>query len=125
MMLASGVKLQEGLKEGRVEGAGGGRGEAGGDSEGSLGGLVRQGESGNLETTILAAVKNAEFCASDPLCLESEGQGYYGLNLAACHACTLLPETACELGNRVLDRALIVGSEANPQGGYFSDLIHA
>lgn len=98
---------------------------AGGDSEGSLGGLVRQGEKGNLEATILAAVKNAEFCASDPLCLESEGQGYYGLNLAACHACTLLPETACELGNRVLDRALIVGSGANPQGGYFSDLIHA
>jgi len=98
---------------------------AGGDSEGSLGGLVRQGENGKLEATILAAVKNAEFCASDPLCLESEGQGYYGLNLAACHACTLLPETACELGNRVLDRALIVGSEANPQGGYFSDLIYA
>ena len=95
----------------------------GGDSEGSLGGLVRRGEKENLEATIIAAVKNAEFCASDPLCLESEGQGYYGLNLAACHACTLLPETACELGNRVLDRTLIIGSESNPVGGYFSDLI--
>ena len=96
---------------------------AGGDSEGSLGGLVRQGEAGKLERTIYAAVKNSQFCASDPLCLESEGQGYYGMNLAACHACTLLPETACEQGNRVLDRVLVVGSEDNPQGGYFSDLI--
>ncbi|TQV87669.1 DUF1998 domain-containing protein [Aliikangiella coralliicola] len=95
---------------------------AGGDSEGSLGGLVRQGETGNLESTILAAVRNAQFCASDPLCLDSEGQGYYGMNLAACHACTLLPETACELGNRVLDRAMVIGSETNPLGGYFSDL---
>ena len=96
---------------------------AGGDSEGSLGGLVRQGEKGKLEATINAAVKNAAFCASDPLCLESVGQGYYGLNLASCHACTLMPETACEMGNRVLDRALIVGSETNLLGGYFSDLI--
>lgn len=96
---------------------------AGGDSEGSLGGLVRQGEKGKLEATIKAAVTNAEFCASDPLCLESEGQGYYGMNLAACHACTLLPETACELGNRVLDRALVIGSEENQSGGYFSNLL--
>ena len=96
---------------------------ASGDSEGSLGGLVRQGETGKLEATIIAAVRNAAFCASDPLCLESEGQGYYGMNLAACHACSLLPETACELGNRVLDRALIIGSETNPTGGFFSDLI--
>ena len=96
---------------------------AGGDSEGSLGGLVRQGEKGKLEGTIYASIKNSQFCASDPLCLESEGQGYYGMNLAACHACTLLPETACELGNRVLDRVLIIGSKDNPQGGYFSDLV--
>ena len=96
---------------------------AGGDSEGSLGGLVRQGEKGKLEGIIFAAVNNSQFCASDPLCLESDGQGFYGMNLAACHACTLLPETACELGNRVLDRALLVGSKEDPQGGYFSDLI--
>ena len=96
---------------------------ASGDSEGSLGGLVRRGEKGKLEATINAAVRNTEFCASDPLCLESDGQGYYGMNLAACHACALLPETACGYGNRVLDRALIVGTESNPDGGYFSSHI--
>jgi len=93
---------------------------ASGDSEGSLGGLVRQGEPGRFEATVTAAVQNAEFCASDPLCLESTGQGYYGMNLAACHACALLPETACEMGNRVLDRAQIIGSSEHPEGGYFS-----
>lgn len=93
---------------------------ASGDSEGSLGGLVRQGEPGRFEATVAAAVQNAEFCASDPLCLESTGQGYYGMNLAACHACALLPETACELGNRLLDRAQIVGSCDYPEGGFFS-----
>lgn len=98
---------------------------ASGDSEGSLGGLVRQGEPGRFESTVAAAVQNAEFCATDPLCLESTGQGYYGMNLAACHACTLLPETACELGNRVLDRAQIIGSNEHPEGGYFSDYLRA
>lgn len=92
---------------------------ASGDSEGSLGGLVRQGEPGRFEATVAAAVQNAEFCASDPLCLESAGQGYYGMNLAACHACALLPETACEMGNRVLDRAQVVGSRDHPEGGFF------
>lgn len=97
---------------------------ASGDSEGSLGGLVRQGEPGRFEATVGAAVRNAEFCASDPLCLESTGQGYYGMNLAACHACALLPETACELGNRVLDRAQIIGTRETPDGGYFSNFVH-
>jgi len=96
---------------------------ASGDSEGSLGGLVRQGEPGRFEATVAAAVQNAEFCASDPLCLESPGQGYYGMNLAACHACSLLPETACEMGNRILDRAQVIGSREDPEGGFFSDFL--
>lgn len=96
---------------------------ASGDSEGSLGGLVRQGEPGRFEATVDAGVRNAQFCASDPLCLESEGQGYYGMNLAACHACALLPETACELGNRILDRIPIIGSQHEPQSGYFSPFL--
>src|SRR5690606_23565221 len=90
---------------------------ASGDSEGSLGGLVRQGEPGRFEATVAAAVENSQFCASDPLCLESTGQGYYGMNLAACHACALLPETACEMGNRVLDRVQIVRSPERPEFG--------
>lgn len=31
------------------------------------------------------------------------------MNLAACHACCLVPETSCERFNLTLDRASIVG----------------
>ena len=78
---------------------------ASGDSEGSMGGLVRQGKAGHLEDTIMNALHNAMWCASDPVCIQSLGQGPESLNLAACHNCALLPETCCEVGNRLLDRA--------------------
>ena len=95
---------------------------ASGDSEGSLGGLVRQGEPGRLEDTILAAIHNAEWCSSDPICIQSPGQGPESCNLAACHNCALLPETCCECGNRLLDRGTIVGVLENEDIGYFSEL---
>lgn len=83
---------------------------ASGDSEGSLGGLVRQGLPGRIEDTIIAAIQNAKWCSADPVCVQSAGQGPDSCNLAACHNCALLPETCCEEGNRLLDRALIVGT---------------
>lgn len=95
---------------------------ASGDSEGSLGGLVRQGEPGRLEDTILAAIHNAEWCSSDPICIQSYGQGPESCNLAACHNCALLPETCCECGNRLLDRGVVVGVLDNFALGYFDQL---
>ena len=95
---------------------------ASGDSEGSLGGLVRQGEAGRLEDVIVNAIENAAWCTSDPICIQSAGQGPESLNLAACHNCALLPETCCENGNRLLDRGVVVGSLTNPEIGYFKDL---
>lgn len=95
---------------------------ASGDSEGTLGGLVRQGLPDRLEKTFLAAIANSRLCSSDPLCSESEGQGVAGLNLAACHACLLLPETSCEEGNRLLDRALLIGTASKPELGFFYKL---
>jgi len=95
---------------------------ASGDSEGSLGGLVRRGEPGKLEDTIIAALENAKWCSSDPICISSLGQGPESLNRAACHNCALLPETCCECGNRLLDRGLIVGELTEKSVGYFSDL---
>ncbi|NCC73250.1 MAG: DUF1998 domain-containing protein [Sphingobacteriia bacterium] len=91
---------------------------ASGDSEGTLGGLVKQGEPGRLENTIYAAVENALWCSSDPICIESKGQGPDSCNLAACHNCSLLPETCCETGNRLLDRALLIGA----QTGFFNKI---
>jgi hypothetical protein len=96
---------------------------ASGDSEGSMGGLVRQGKPGIIEPAILMAIENAFWCSSDPVCIQSSGQGPDNCNLAACHNCALLPETCCENGNRFLDRALLVGTIDNRQMGYFSGLI--
>lgn len=93
---------------------------ASGDSEGSMGGLVRQGKPGHLEDTIMNALRNATWCASDPVCIQSLGQGPESLNLAACHNCALLPETCCEVGNRLLDRACVIGTLNEPNIGYFS-----
>jgi hypothetical protein len=95
---------------------------ASGDAEGSLGGLVRQGEPGRLEDTIVSAIENARWCSSDPICIQSEGQGPDSCNLAACHNCALLPETCCEMGNRLLDRGLVVGTLDNAQLGFFNGI---
>jgi hypothetical protein len=94
---------------------------ASGDSEGTLGGLVRQGRPEYLPSTINAALENGRYCSSDPLCIESTGQGLNSLNLAACHACSLLPETSCEMSNMLLDRALIIGHPDNPELAYFGE----
>ena len=95
---------------------------ASGDSEGSLGGLVRQGKSGRIEDTIVSAIRNALWCTSDPICIQSPGQGPDSLNLAACHNCALLPETCCENGNRLLDRGVVVGTLSDPEIGFFSEI---
>lgn len=95
---------------------------ASGDAEGSLGGLVRQGTRGHIEDTICAAVRNAAWCSSDPVCIQSLGQGPDSCNLAACHNCALLPETCCECGNRLLDRGVIVGNLEDKSIGFFADL---
>jgi len=93
---------------------------ASGDSEGSLGGLVRQGKQGNLETIVYNAIENARWCSSDPICIDSHGQGPNSCNLAACHNCALLPETCCEESNMLLDRAMLIGELDNPSIGYFN-----
>lgn len=95
---------------------------ASGDSEGSLGGLVRRGEPNKLEDTIISAIDNAKWCSSDPICIESVGQGPESCNLAACHSCALLPETCCECGNRLLDRGLVIGEIGKNNTGYFDSL---
>lgn len=94
---------------------------AAGDAEGTMGGLVRMGKPGNLERVWDAALANAEWCSTDPICMETgeAGQGPDNCNMAACHSCALLPETSCEEFNRFLDRGLVVGSIRNPELGFF------
>jgi len=94
-----------------------------GDAEGTLGGLVRVGAAGLLEPILQRALEAAQWCSADPVCMEMGlrgGQGPDSCNLAACHNCALVPETACEKFNRFLDRAMLVGEPTNPELGYFS-----
>jgi hypothetical protein len=96
---------------------------ASGDSDGTMGGLVRQGEPGRLLRTLLVALQKARWCSSDPICIETTGQGTDNSNLAACHGCLLISETSCEEGNRLLDRAMLVGKVEQPEIGYFCSLL--
>ena len=92
---------------------------ASGDSEGTLGGLVRQGEPDRFPKIIMRGAERARWCSSDPVCIDSMGQGIENSNLAACHGCMLLPETSCEEGNRMLDRALLVGKPKEDDLSFF------
>ncbi len=95
---------------------------ASGDSEGTLGGLVRQGKADAFPKILKKAISRAKTCSNDPVCILSRGQGRDSLNLAACHACGLLPETCCEEKNVFLDRGMIVGTYEKPNIGFFSDI---
>ncbi|WP_406354110.1 DUF1998 domain-containing protein [Streptomyces sp. NBC_01635] len=95
------------------------------DSAGSLGGLVAQGEPELLDRTVRSAVLRAEWCSSDPLCMETGMSGAGGTNLAACHACVMLPETSCEHNNILLDRVLLVGTPEDPSVGFFRQVLTA
>jgi MrfA Zn-binding domain len=95
-------------------------------ADGTLGGLTRQGDPVIFQKTLSAALQTARWCASDPLCMESKGQGSEALNLAACHACCLVSETSCESRNLFLDRALVIGHPETPETGFFhnTDIIN-
>lgn len=98
---------------------------ASGDSEGTLGGLARQGEPPRLANTLMAALSRATWCSTDPICIESPGQGLGALNRGACHSCALAAETSCVHLNSLLDRALVVGTPESPDLGLFSSVVDA
>jgi len=76
--------------------------QPGGD--GSLGGLIALVPKFNR--VIQAALRNIDSCSNDPLCSEQRLTAGR-LNGAACYACLLVSETACEFGNSYLDRNLL------------------
>jgi len=92
------------------------------DSAGSLGGLVRMIKPNYFESLVENAIINARHCSNDPICRESQGQGYSSLCMAACHACAMIPELACcsYPSNSFLDRNALIGDE-DQAIGYFSD----
>jgi hypothetical protein len=78
------------------------------DSEGTLGGLCALGEPKKLGRHLQQALDKMSLCASDPLCAEHTPGGGDSLHGSACHACSFLPETCCERGNKYLDRSVLV-----------------
>ncbi len=90
-------------------------------TDGYLGGLSNLcNDLTNLNKIIESAIFRATDCSSDPICLDSTGQGVGQLNLSACHSCTLTPETSCELSNLYLDRKLLIDRNF----GYFRNVIN-
>lgn len=90
------------------------------DAEGTLGGLVQQAR--DIEGHLAIAFRAGGLCSNDPVCAQhTPGEGFEGrwLHGAACHGCTLLAETSCEMRNDHLDRALVVPTLAVPGAAFF------
>jgi hypothetical protein len=98
------------------------------DADGTLGGLERQGLPDRMTNLVLGAIRDIDMCSSDPLCRRGVSSTSELLNLSACHNCLFLPETSCELGNRLLDRLILVGEEGTGETemgfeGFFSEYL--
>lgn len=91
------------------------------DKEGSLGGLVELGKIDNLVNIISDAFREALLCTNDPECYNNNIDD--NLNAAACHSCCMISETACENGNRMLDRGLVVPITDRMEQSYFKELV--
>lgn len=92
------------------------------DKEGSLGGLVELGEISKLIKSMRDAFLEALLCTNDPECQNNVPAGNNS-NGAACHSCCMISETACENGNRMLDRGLVVPIDSRESQAYFRGLV--
>ena len=81
------------------------------DIAGSLGGILECAKPKKFLSLLLNCFRQAAWCSLDPVCSEHEGQGPGLLNRASCHACALVPETACSYSNVFLDRNFIKGNK--------------
>ena len=93
------------------------------DKEGSLGGLVELGTAEQMTTLMCDAFQEALVCTNDPECMNTLPAGKNS-NGAACHSCCMISETACENGNRMLDRGLVVPLAGREETSYFRELVN-
>lgn len=92
------------------------------DKEGSLGGLVELGAIEHMIPIMRNAFQEALLCTNDPECLHNQPSGE-NINGAACHSCCMISETACENGNRMLDRGLVVPIAEREDQSFFRKLV--
>jgi hypothetical protein len=79
------------------------------DADGTLGGLVQ--EARYIEDHLLSALRIGALCSNDPICSQhapGSSMEKRWLHGAACHGCSLVAETSCEMRNDYLDRALVI-----------------
>lgn len=93
------------------------------DADGTLGGLERQGKVGRFAEVLFNAIRTMEWCSSDPLCMSDSMNAIDSYSNSVCHACCMVPETACETFNRFLDRGLLIGGQDCGRIGYFEDVL--
>lgn len=93
------------------------------DKEGSLGGLVELGTADQMTNLMRDALQEALVCTNDPECMNTLPAGKNS-NGAACHSCCMISETACENGNRMLDRGLVVPLSEREGTSYFRELVN-
>lgn len=90
------------------------------DAEGTLGGLVGQGR--HMGGHLARAIRLGALCSNDPICAQHDASSSTDsrwLHGAACHGCTLVAETSCEMRNEYLDRALVVPTLDTPDAAFF------
>ena len=90
------------------------------DAEGTLGGLVQQAHQ--IEDHLADALRAGTLCSNDPICAQHQpgtSMEQRWLHGAACHGCTLIAETSCEMRNDYLDRALVVPVLGLPNAAFF------
>ena len=90
------------------------------DAEGTLGGLVQ--EARHIERHLEQALRSGALCSNDPICAQhspSDSLEDRWLQGAACHGCTLVAETSCEMRNDYLDRALVIPVLGMPDAAFF------
>ena len=73
--------------------------------------------------SLIHILENGLTCTTDPECF-MKNPTTDRINGAACHSCTMISETACENGNRLLDRALVVPLPEHEEMGYFKELVN-
>lgn len=90
------------------------------DADGTLGGLVSEGR--HIHAHLSSAMDMALLCSNDPICAQHSPDSSMEkrwLHGAACHGCTLVAETSCEMRNEYLDRALVVPVLGVPDASLF------
>ena len=92
------------------------------DAEGTMGGLVDQARLEAINIVLEKLNESAIWCSADPVCRETDSQGFSGLNRSACHCCSLIAETSCTFQNAMLNRLTLggLGKERDEVSGLFN-----